>query len=92
VVAVEKDVVDCVPIAAVWACGIIAHVCSEASGVSGIEGVASYELESGGLVCARLGGENPVDEWVIPCGFELASKLGTLSQRPFIVYYIGCCS
>ena len=60
VVAVEEDVVDCVSIATVWACGVVARMCSEASRVGGVKCVASYELECSRLVCVGLGGENPV--------------------------------
>jgi hypothetical protein len=64
VVAVEKDVVDGISIAAVRTCGIVPSICSEARGVGGVEGVSCDELEHGRLVRVGLGGENPIDEWV----------------------------
>ena len=45
VVAVKKDVVDGVSVAAVGACGVIPGICSEARRIGGVESVSSDELE-----------------------------------------------
>jgi hypothetical protein len=63
-VTIEEDVVDGVLFTAVWAGGIVPGIGSEAGGVAGVECVAGDELKSSRLVCAGLGGENPLDKWM----------------------------
>ena len=63
-IAVKKDVVDGVAIAAVRACGVVASIGPEVGGIASVECVAGNELEGSRLVSAGLGGENPFDEGV----------------------------
>ena len=63
-VAVEKDVVNGVTVAAVGARDVIPGIPPKTGGVIGVKSVSCNELEGCGLVGAGLGGEDPFDEWV----------------------------
>ena len=63
-IAVEENVVDGVAIAAVRACGVVASVGLKAGRIAGVECMAGNELEGSRLVCAGLGGENPLNKRV----------------------------
>ena len=59
VVAFEENVVDGVKVVAVRACRVVSGVPPESKGVTGVECVSGDDLESGGLVCAGVGCEDP---------------------------------
>ena len=62
VVAVEKDVVHGIELAAVGARSVVMGSRSEVVGIIALERMSCYELEGGRLVWAGVGGENSADE------------------------------
>ena len=64
VVAVKKDMVDGVTLAAMGTCRVIPGVPPEAGGVISVKHVTGDELEGCGLVCAGVCSHHSFDEWM----------------------------